>query len=169
MGELRQAGIASPSPWVIRGACGAVLLGLVFLGRAAASENLALHKPVRISSLLLGNPAGVVNGLVEWGSFAVHSRSQGEAWLEIDLEEKAPVGEVRIFGRGDGYYTDSRTPIGVEVSGNGRDFERVASCEPVVTQVAPCRARVDGVPARYVRLVHPSHLVLSEVEVYAAR
>jgi F5/8 type C domain len=132
-------------------------------------RNLALHKPVQMSPVLLGSPAGAVNGWIEWGSYAVHSRSGGQAWLRIDLEGTFPIGEVRVFGRGDGYHTDSASPIAVELSADGRTFTRAAVCAPVVTQVSPCIAQLSGATARYVRLSHPSHLVLSEVEVFAAR
>jgi hypothetical protein len=147
----------------------AVALGAVILVWVRAQQNLALHKAVRISSVLLGDAAGVVNGFVEWGSYAVHTRVNAPAWLVIDLERASPIGEVRVFGRGDGYHTGAGTPIAVELSDDGLKFARAAVCPEVVTQVSPCRATLHGAAARYVRLAHPTHLVLSEVEVFAPR
>jgi hypothetical protein len=147
----------------------AVALGALALLAVRARADLALHKPVRISSVRLGDPEGAVNGFVEWGSYAVHTRNDSPAWFLVDLEDTLPLGEVRISGRGDGFFTDERSPIAVELSGDGKRFTRAAVCPPIVTQVSPCRAHLDGAPARFVRLVHPSHLVLSEVEVFAAR
>lgn len=133
-----------------------------------AGRNLALHRPVTMSSVLLGEPAAAVNGVVEWGAYAVHSRN-GRTTFQIDLQQTAPLDEVRIFGRGDGYHLDSPDPIVVEISSDGQAFIRAAVCPRAVTQVAPCHARIGGASARYVRLLHPSHLVLSEVEVFGAR
>ncbi len=159
-----------PTPRVLRVAIFAAL-ALVTTGSWAlrGRRNLALHKPVRMSPVLLGSPAGLVNGFVEWGSYAVHSRGGGPAWVEIDLEGNFPIGEVRVFGRGDGYHTDSPSPIAVELSSDGHTFARAAVCDRVVTQVSPCEAKLGGAPARYVRVSHPTHLVLSEVEVLGAR
>jgi F5/8 type C domain len=147
----------------------AVALGGSAVALAGARQNLALHRPVHASSILLGDPAGVVNGFVEWGTYALHSRSAGQAWFVIDLERTTPIGVVRIFGRGDGYHTDASSLIAVEVSTDGRTFKRAATCPAVATQVSPCRVDLGGVPASHVRLTHATHLVLSEVEVFAPR
>ncbi len=161
--------MAQPSPRVLRVGVAAVLLLALVAGRAlGAGRNLALHRPVTMSGVLLGNPAGVVNGSVEWGSYAVHSRG-GPAWLIIDLEGLHHLDEVRVFGRGDGYHTDTPTPMAVELSTDGRTFTRAGLCERVVTQVSPCELKLRGATARYVKVAHPSHLVLSEVEVFGAR
>jgi hypothetical protein len=162
--------MAPPTPRLVRVAiAGALMLVAAASWGLGARQNLALHKPVRMSTVLLGSPEAVVNGFIEWGSYGVHSRSVGPAWVQIDLEGTFSLGEVRVFGRGDGYYSDSVAPIAVELSGDGRTFTRAAVCDPVVTQVSPCRAKLGGAAARYVRLSHPSHLVLSEVEVFGAR
>jgi hypothetical protein len=154
-------------PWYA--IAGGIALAIALSGAARARRNLAFHKPVQISSVLLGDPAGAVNGVVEWGSYAVHTRGRGPAWLSIDLEGTFPIGEVLVFGRGDGYHTDSDAAVAVELSEDGRTFAQASSCDPVSTQVSPCRARIGGAPARYVRVTHPTHLVLSEVEVFGAR
>jgi hypothetical protein len=132
-------------------------------------DNLAVGKPVRVSSVRLGDPAGAVNGLVEWGSIAVHTRTDSPAWLVIDLQGTHSIGEVRLFNRGDGYYDERSAQIAVEVAPDGGGYRRVGACREIFTQAAPCVVDIGGAPARYVRLVHRSHLVLSEVEVIEAQ
>ena len=147
----------------------AIAAGALTVFLAHARRDLALHKPVRISSVLLGDPARVVNGLIEWGTYAVHTRTNKPAWLEIDLGQPSPISEVRVFGRGDGFHTDTRSALTIEISTDGHRYARVGACPAVVTQASPCLADLGGAPARYVRLAHPTHLVLSEVEVFGPR
>ncbi len=146
----------------------AIVLAVAVAWRASRERDLALHKPVRISSVRLGDPAGAVNGIVEWGSYAVHTKRDSPAWFVVDLEERHRIGEVRVYGRGDGYLNDG-PPMAVELSEDGLRFGRPVSCEAAVTQLSPCRVAMGGAAARYVRVLHPTHLVLSEVEVFEAR
>jgi hypothetical protein len=128
--------------------------------------NLALHRPVTTSSIRLGNPQGAVNGIIEWGSYAVHTRSESPAWLEIDLGAVHRIHEVRIYNRGDGFYDERSARIAVQLSPEGRTFRTLGGCTAIFTQASPCRVQIDGEPARYLRLEHRTHLVLSEVEVF---
>lgn len=153
-------------------ALGAGVMVALFAALGAPSygrENLAAGKPVQMSSVRLGDPAGAVNGFVEWGSYAVHSQNDSPAWLSIDLDGTFPVGEVKIWSRGDGYHDEQSARVTVEVSDDGKAFRPVGACREVFTQAAPCSVPVDGALARHVRLVHRSHLVLSEVEVLEAQ
>lgn len=149
------------------------VLALVLLVAAGAAgcgrENLARGRPVRASSVRLGDPAAVVNGAVEWGSFALHTADDSPAWLLVDLGRSAPIGDVEIFNRGDGYYDAWSTRVAVEVSADGQTFRRIGRCMEIFTQVSPCSVEAHGVRARWVRLVHPRALVLSEVEVHGPR
>lgn len=145
----------------------AVVSAVVGLYALLSPRNLALRKPVRMSSVLIGAPTGAVNGAVEWGSYAVHSR-RGPTWLEIDLNTVASVGIVRVVGRGDGFHTEIK-PMIIEHSLDGHAFMKAARCGTVLTQVAPCVVDLQGAQARYVRIAHPTHLVLSEVEVFPAQ
>jgi F5/8 type C domain len=128
-------------------------------------RNLAFGKNVRTSPVLLGEPAGIVNGVMEWGGYALHTR-RGSAWIEIDLERLTEIATIRVYGRGDGYHLDSRASISVEYSLDGVKYVGLGRCGLVLTQVAPCDVQGANVSARYVRLAHPTHLVLSEVEVF---
>src|ERR1700722_19112259 len=100
VGGGRRLGLACgamtpPPPWVIRLAlaCGAAAL---VAGRAR--QNLALHRPVTSSSVRWGDPAGVVNGVVEWGAYALHTRHDHGAWVTVDLGRSFRVDEVRYYG-----------------------------------------------------------------------
>lgn len=146
----------------------AMLLMLVGLRVALLQRNLAWRKNVRMDNVFLGNPADVVNGVVEWGSYAVHTR-RGAALLDIDLEKPKAIGLVRIYGRGDAYHMDSKAPIVVQHSVDGQTYVNAGQCGLVLTQVAPCKVELENITARYVRLSHPTHLVLSEVEVFPAQ
>jgi hypothetical protein len=133
-----------------------------------APKNLALHKPITASSALYGSPAGLVNGSIEWGTFAFHSNTGGPAWVLIDLEASSSIHEVRIWNRGDGSLEDA-AGTAVELSDDGTTFRPAATCEDLFTQATPCRLALAGARARYVKLVHPSYLALSEVEVLGWR
>jgi hypothetical protein len=135
---------------------------------APTRRNLALHKPVNASSVRIGHASSVVNGAVEWGSYGLHTDTDRPANVTIDLESTYRLGEVRVVGRGDGYFTDTRPHLLVKVSLDGQRFMQVATCEGLAVQASPCRVDLHGVTARYVR-VEDAFLVLSEIEVFEAR
>jgi hypothetical protein len=111
----------------------------------------------------------VVNGVVEWGAYALHTRHDAGAWVTVDLEGAFRIDEVRYYGRGDGFFGEDATPVAVELSMDGRTFRQAGVCDPIVTQASPCQVRPASARARYVRLKHPGYLVVSELEVYGAR
>src|SRR5262249_4118620 len=74
---------------------------------ARAPRNLALHRPVTASSTRYGSPAGLVNGSIEWGTFALHTLSGGTAWVVIDLEAPHAIQEIRVYNRGDSGIEDA--------------------------------------------------------------
>lgn len=164
---LRTIVTNSRLPWFV-GFVVLLVLVLLNLRVVAAQGNLAWRKKVRMGHVLLGNPANVVNGIIEWGSYAVHSRN-GPITFDIDLEESAKIGIVRVYGRGDSFHTDSPKPIVIQYSLDGQTYVNAGNCGLVLTQVAPCKVDVGGVSARYVRLSHPTHLVLTEIEVFPAQ
>jgi hypothetical protein len=148
-------------------------LALVVVAAAAfvfapMRRNLALHKPVTASSARIGYPSSIVNGAVEWGSYGLHTQTDRPAHVTVDLEKTYRLGEVRVFGRGDAYFSDTTAHVLVKVSLDGRSFRHVATCDGLSIQASPCRVDLRGVPARYVRL-EDAFLVLSEIEVFEAR
>jgi hypothetical protein len=153
----------------IAAAMAAVLAALaIALAAWRAPKNLALHKPVTASSVLYGNPAGLVNGSIEWGSFAFHSSWGAPTWVLIDLEATSSIHEIRIWNRGDEKLADA-AGTRVELSDDGATFRPAATCEDLFTQATPCRLALGDARARYVKLVHPVYLALSEVEVLGRR
>ncbi len=155
----------APSPAKIKLAVAALV---VILTAARARQNLALHRPVTVSSTRFGDASAVVNGVIEWGSYALHTKPDRPAWFTVDLQGEHPIGEIRIFGRGDALLNEDAPPLLVETSLDNRTFQRVGTCDAVYTQASPCHVYPTGVSARYVRLEF-LYLVLSELEVYEAR
>jgi hypothetical protein len=145
-----------------------VVAGAAAIVFAPTRRNLALHKPVKASSVRLGHPSSLVNGAVEWGSYGLHTQTQHPAHVTIDLEGTHRLGEVRVFGRGDGFHVDTAPRVIVKTSVDGRSFTYGATCDGLPMQASPCRVDLGGVTARYVRL-EDTFLVLSEIEVFEAR
>ena len=144
-----------------------VALVLVLLA-ARTRQNLAFRRPATASSARFGYPSAVVNGVVEWGSYALHTQPDRPAWFMVDLEGTHPIGEVRVYGRGDALLLEDAPPLPVELSLDGHTWKQAGACEVLFSQASPCRVFAGGTPARYVRLTYP-YLVLSEVEVFEAR
>ncbi len=134
---------------------------------ALAPKNLARGMPVKASSVRLGDPAAVVNGFVEYSSYAVHTRSESPAWVRVDLLAERPIGEVKLYNRGDGFFDEAGARMAVDLSRDGVTYHRAGICPEIFTQLHPCVIAANGEEARYVRVLHRSVVVLSEIEVYA--
>jgi hypothetical protein len=155
-----------PSPRSIQMILAAAAVALT-LGRAR--KNLALHKPCTASSVRFGDPRAVVNGVVEWGNFALHTRpDRPAAWVMVDLQGTFRIDEVRVYPRGDELTGEEAAPLNVEISLDGSSFKVAGACVHVFSQVSPCKVRLGGASGRYVRLSYPN-LALSEIEVFEAR
>lgn len=149
----------------------AIALGAAaILGGAAAlalaPKNLARGMPVKASSVRLGDPAAVVNGFVEYSSYAVHTRTENPSWLRVDLLAPHPIGEVKLYNRGDGFLDESEALMAVDLSRDGVTYHRAGVCPEIFTQLHPCVIAANGEEARYVRVVHRRVVVLSEIEVF---
>jgi len=142
-----------------------VALALV-LWQALGGKNVAWGKPVTASSTRFGYPGALTNGAIEWGTFGLHTNG-GDAWAVIDLGAPMHLASARIYGRGDGHLTTG-LPLRIELSVDGARYTQAAICDKPILQIVPCRVRLDGAYARYVRL-HGPGVVLSEAEVFAAR
>jgi len=146
-----------------------VLLFVVVAGVGrwlTAPRNVARGKRVTSSSVRFGAPQALVNGAIEWGTFGLHTTSGG-AWATIDLGDFYPLAYAEIYGRGDGH-VDSGLPLSVDLSDDGAVFRPAGVCRDIFTQATPCVVPLGRQRARFVR-VSASEIVLSEVEVYAAR
>jgi hypothetical protein len=139
----------------------AVLAALVVWLRAPA--NVARGKRVIVSSVRIGSPEGLVNGAIEWGTFAFHTNS-GTSWVTVDLGRPYALTEVRVYNRGDSYLDES-VPLTIEHSLDDRSYSPGGECSEFFNQALPCRVALSGVLARYVRVSNPRYIALSEIEV----
>jgi hypothetical protein len=146
----------------ILGGAGALAVGL-------APRNLARGMPVKASSVRLGDPAAVVNGFIEYSSYAVHTRTENPAWVRVDLVTVQPIGEIRLYNRGDGFLDEAESLMAVDLSRDGVNYRRAGTCPEVFTQLQPCVIAANGEEARYVRVAHRRVVVLSEIEVFEPR
>jgi hypothetical protein len=150
---------------------GASLLVLVFaLYELLTPKNLALHKSASASSQAFDAtvPAGVTNGELE-PTFGVHTRTEPNPWVQVDLGELLPIREVRVFNRAEAIYQDNILPLVLELSDDGRAFTDVARRDEVFTQDKPWIIKLSGRKARYIRVLEPrspGYIALSEIEVY---
>ncbi len=150
---------------------GFVVLGLLGWGARAlfAPKNIALHKPVTMSSMFPGvtsNPSALTDG-VTTGSFAVHTNKEEKSWVQIDLGDVYRIDKVKIYNRGDGWF-DEGLPMTLDLSENGTDFTEFETRTKSFSQWIPWTAEVGKKKARYVR-VHGKkgeYVTLSEIEVF---
>lgn len=117
----------------------------------------------------LGDPAGLVNGFVEYGGYALHTKNDSPAWVRIDLQAIHRLGEIRLYSRGDGFLDERGAQVAVELSEDGRTYRRAGACDGLFSQLSPCVVDARRASARYVQVTHRSLLVLSEIEVAEAR
>ncbi|MEB2310297.1 MAG: discoidin domain-containing protein [Sorangiineae bacterium] len=149
----------------------ALLLVAVIAG-ARGAPNLALHKPVTVSGRYnpSPDPSHVVDGLKD-GRFGAHTSLADEPFIRIDLGGMFKIDKIVVSNRGDGYF-DEILPVALALSSDGRKWAEVAERTTTFTEKEPWVAKVDGVPARYVRLqVKKKHAYLwaSEIEVYGRK
>ncbi len=127
-------------------------------------RNVALGKPVTASSARMGAPQGLVNGAIEWGTFAFHSGSTGHEFVTIDLVKFYSLSSAEIYSRGDGRF-EFNLPLHLELSDDGTSFREAGACQDIFTQATPCVVDLHRQRARFVRLSAPE-VVLTEVKVF---
>ena len=160
--------------WRTRGllAAGAAIALLYYFHHgimlAFGPRNMAYLMPVAASSHEDGKPEAdaLVNGQLE-SEYGLHTKRQEAPWATIDLGRPRDIGTIRIYNRADGF-EEEQLPLEVSVSNDNTNFTVIARRETMFTQAFPWRIRVDGEPARYLRLQVPRNtsLCLSEVEVF---
>ena len=136
-----------------------------------APRDLALHKPVRTSSvhpdsIAPANGEWLVNGRVE-RIYGFATNNEQNPWVVIDLEEDAPIRRIVVYNRGDGWLSDC-LPLEVSVGDDLQKLRRVGWRDTIFTQFSPWTLHTDTT-ARYVKLTVYGHVAfaLSEVEVYS--
>jgi hypothetical protein len=157
------------------GRIAALFVALAYFGHCAITSafpprNLALGKPVRLSSQEAGtpDPAGLVDGK-KGRTYGAHTQvSQRPGWALIDLLHEADLKRIVVYNRGDSNLSDG-LPYAIDLSINGTEFHEVARRDAPFGDggflSAPWTAAVHG-RARYVRIRATWYLALSEVEVF---
>jgi F5/8 type C domain len=176
--EPRSVGEIRAQRWLRLGLMAAIMVALVAFGihRALAPKNLALKKPVAMSSRAPNQPPGSgpngadPSGLVDGRhgpTFDVATRYELQAWVSVDLKKPYPLTKVILYGRGDCCW-ESSVPAVLEVSLDGKTYKEIAQRTAVFSETNPWEADLARVPARFVRvrLVRTGNLVLNELEVY---
>jgi F5/8 type C domain len=140
------------------------------LSRIFSSPNIALNKPVSVSSrhpLSSAPPdgSGLVNGTIE-PSYGIQTTKDASAWVMVDLQDIYKVSKVKVYNRGDGWF-DEGLPFVLELSENGKDFTEVDRRTQSFSQISPWTYSAKGRAARYVRIRTPAsgYIALSELEV----
>jgi hypothetical protein len=147
-------------------------LVLVLLGMAGnkiatklAKPNLALHRPVTVSSQYPGTAVGgaaLVDGDRE--NMGFHTNPGTQQWVMIDLGAVTKFNKMVIYNRADGQHQRA-VPLRIEVSNDGRTFTLLRERKEVFETLTLKSLNAE---ARYVRLLNtpPNYFHLSEVEIY---
>jgi hypothetical protein len=138
------------------------------------ATNIALNKPAQQSSTApwskpndaQGGDDGVKNG-----SFGFHTNLEQHPWWQVDLQQLATIGEVRVFNRLD-FAERSRT-LQVLLSSDGVNWQVVYTNPGTIfggVDGNPLRVMLNSLPGRYVRLQvnENTYLHLDEIEVYSS-
>jgi hypothetical protein len=162
--------------WRARIQVGAIALAVVALLALKvpplfAPKDLALHKPVKISSshpdsLAPSDGSWLDNGRVEH-VYGAHTTSEDNPWMQIDLERPTAIGRVVVYNRGDGWLTDC-LPLELAVGDDESKLRPIARREALFTQFHPWVVQTNQT-VRFLRLTKRGHgtCALSEVEVFA--
>jgi hypothetical protein len=142
-------------------------LGMIWgLARVTARPNLALHRPVEVTSRdpTYGvDPSHVVDG--DESNLGFHTDRGTPHSVTIDLGSVRSLKRVEVFNRAD-CCEERATPLSVQLSVDGHAYTTVARRSRVFQQWSA--SLPGGSAGRFVRLVHESneYFHLSEVEVY---
>jgi hypothetical protein len=133
---------------------------------ARLRPNVALGKPVAISSFFGGKPEALVDGDIGT-SYAIATALEDNAWLGVDLQRPYRISEVDVFNRVDGWFDDA-LPLVLETSTDGVAWAVIARRDATFSASPPWRSRFDGTVARFVRIrsLTRTRLALSELAVY---
>jgi len=158
-----------------------VVAGLIWaFSRVGSAKNIALGKPVQLSSRRPNCPAGSgeaglpPSGAVDGnkaGSYDICTNFEVRPWLTIDLQENRKLSKAVIYYRGDCCWGAFDLPAVLELSEDGANFTEVGRRTTAYSNQDPWTVPLDGKRAKIVRLRVDSgeskELVLTEVEIYA--
>ncbi|HEY1697579.1 MAG TPA: discoidin domain-containing protein [Polyangiaceae bacterium] len=149
-----------------------VAYGALLLVRAVfIPKDIALGKPVYPSSRKHNPPDGheLVDGEIGT-SFGIHTNTEDNANVVIDLLGRYWVQSVKVHNRVDGWFDDC-LPLVVELSQDGKTWEEIGRRTDHFDANPPWVVEGGGRPAMFVRVRvdRKSYLALSEVEVYGKK
>ena len=149
-----------------------VVAVVVPVRRALAPKNLALNKPVTLSSCYSARQdvggAYLTNGKIEWGYGANTDYPADDPWMLIDLGAPTRIGRIAVYNRGDKNFDDC-LPLTLSVGPDMSAAKVLGVRDKPFGRTAPWVLDHLDVTARYVRVSKPgkAYISLDEIEVYA--
>ncbi len=153
-----------------------VILSLLIVGGALfwvgdkinskfAKPNLALHRPVTVSSQYPGQ--GTDHSLLVDGdhdNLGFHTNLDPQSWVTIDLGAVKKFDKVVVYNRADGF-EERAVPLKIEVSKDNVKWTQIAERKETFDKWTARNLHAEG---RYVRLKNtpPNYFHLAEVEIY---
>jgi hypothetical protein len=134
-------------------------------------KNIALHKPVTVSSVHHSSTApegGLTDGSTS-SSYGVHTNLEANPWVRVDLLDVYQLKKIKIYNRLDGYF-DEGLPFTLELSENGVDFTAVdRKAAPFGS--SPWVYAANGKKARYIQVrgAPGKYVTLNELEAYGSK
>jgi len=145
-----------------------LVVGVVYGLRSIGQDNMALGKPVTLSSYYKKDkfpPAQLVDGNPE--TIGGHTRKQSKPWAQIDLQSVRTIQKIVVTNRLDQFdrYGKRAFPLRIETSTDGKKYDEFARQNKSFTVWNATGAPVQ---ARYIRLtaLKTTELHLNEVEAY---
>jgi hypothetical protein len=140
------------------------------VGKALGPKNLALGKPVRVSSQQPGtpDPSGLVDGK-KIETYGLHTDVSGQnPWALVDLLREENIRKIVVYNRGDMNLNDG-LPYALDLSLDGQQFHEIARRDTPFGDggflSSPWTAKVRE-RARYVRIRANGYIALNEIEVF---
>ena len=130
------------------------------------------QRPAGGNATVEQDAAGGVDG-VKTGSWGFHTDNENDAWWQVDLGGPTPLDRMLLFNRCDQGMAGRCARLIVLLSDDGKDFRKAYQHDGTTfygyTDKKPLSVPLDGVKARYVRIVQPGKnwFHLDEVEIYA--
>ena len=132
-----------------------------------ATQNLALAKPTRQSSVRYFGAQGGVDGRVT-GTFGFYTQMEPNPWWDVDLRQPSKISEIRIYNSK--INPECARTLQVLLSDDGATWNRAYAHNgsEFGADGQPLRIPLKGVTARWVRvqLADTNYLHLDEIEVY---
>lgn len=157
--------------------------GMAFgVSKVAAPKNIALGKPVQMSSRRpqcppgTGEaglpPSGLVDGTVS-PAYDICTNFEVRPWVTLDLQGVRRIAKIVVYDRGDCCWGSYDLPAVLELSEDGTNFREVARRTTPYSAVDPWVIKLDRQSAKFVRIRvdanEAKELVLTELEVFSPR